>query len=132
MDFRGNSNVNDSLSLGAVESELVTAEADAQGVCLLSVPRHVRAAFIEKPRQSWSIGTTGWLTPVRHRDRATRTDKTAHPQFHAGPIARHRADLSMSLHRLGLAHRVRGHPDVRGIPRLQAPYAGPGYETERV
>jgi hypothetical protein len=37
----------------------------------------------------------GRVTPVRHRDQATRTDQTAHPQLHPGTIARHPADLCM-------------------------------------
>src|SRR5713226_2906266 len=65
----------------AVESELVPAEAHAQGVCLPGVPRHVHTVLIEKPGQSYPICTEGWLTPRRTPGvRATRTDRTAHPQ----------------------------------------------------
>jgi hypothetical protein len=48
----------------------------------------------------------GWLTPVRHRDRATHTEQTAHPQWQTGPIARHLAALYMPVHRLRLAPHV--------------------------
>ncbi len=77
--------------------------------------RHVRAAFVEKPRQSWLIFTAGRLTTVRHSLLATHTSETVHPQFQTGSIAARLASSYMRVHQLGLAHRVRGHPDVRGI-----------------
>ena len=47
--------------------------------------------------------SAGWLTLMRHEDRATHPGQTAHPQFHAGLIAQLHAALDMSLPRLGLA-----------------------------
>ena len=43
------------------------------------------------------------MTPVRHRDQATRTSETAHPQFQAGKIALRLARSYMRVHQLGLA-----------------------------
>ena len=73
----------------------------------------------------------GWLTPVRHRGRATHTQQTAHPQFQAGAITRHRATVYMPVRRLVLAPRMqRAHRGKRGISRREAPYPGPEYQAE--
>ena len=86
-----------------------------KGSLLTQQPRSVPERLARQPVSPYPIVTEGWLTPVRHRDQATRTPQTAHPQFQAGRIAPHPATVSMSLHRLALAPRCGGHAALRGI-----------------
>lgn len=71
------------------------------------------------PHARIGLGTEGRVTPVRHRDRATQTQQTAHPQLHAGKITPHPATVSMLRARRG-----------RGIPK--APYRVPATPPETV
>mgnify|MGYP001564359068 FL=1 len=85
-------------------------------------PWYAQAAFVQKPRPPYPVGG-GPGDACAAQARATRTSETAHPQLHAGTIARHPANSYMLRHRRGrgipcrlhTSHRKRSHEEYSTI-----------------